>query len=149
MADAVVAYLHYLGMMLLLGALVGEHLILGGKLDLSRARQLVATDVIYASAAGLVLVTGLLRASYFGKGLPFYTGNPLFHAKVSLFVLAVLISVYPTVRFLSMRAGIRAGRTPELSPELTARLKILIRIELTLIVCIPLLAVLMGRGFGY
>lgn len=149
MADAVVAYLHYLGMMLLLAALVGEHLILSGKLDLGRARQLVAADAIYASAAGLVLVTGLLRASHFGKGLPFYTGNPLFHAKISLFVLAVLISVYPTVHCFSMRAGIRAGRTPELPSALIDRLKILIRIELTLIACIPLLAVLMGRGFGF
>jgi putative membrane protein len=149
MADAVVAYLHYLGMMLLLGALVGEHLILSGKLDLQRARQLAATDVIYVSAAALVLVTGLLRASYFGKGLPFYTGNPLFHAKVSLFVLAALISVYPTVQFFSMRAGIRTEQMPELAPALIDRLKILIRIELTLIVCIPMLAVLMGRGFGY
>jgi putative membrane protein len=149
MADALVAYLHYLGMMLLLGALVGEHLILSGKLDLHRARQLVTTDVIYASAAGLVLVTGLLRASYFGKGLPFYTGNPLFHAKISLFVLAALISAYPTVQFFSMRADIRAEQTPELPPALINRLKLLIRIELTLIVCVPLLAVLMGRGFGY
>lgn len=149
MGDAFVAYLHYLGIMVLLGALVGEHLILSGRLDHHRARQLGITDVIYGSAAGVVLVTGLLRATYFGKGLAFYTGNPLFHAKVTLFVLAALISVYPTVQFVSMRPALRAGRPPEFSPALVGRLKVLIRIELTIIALIPLLAVLMGRGFGY
>lgn len=149
MVDAFVAYLHYLGMMLLLAALVAEHLILSARLDLARARQLIITDVIYGSAAVVVLITGLLRATYFGKGLPFYTGNPLFHAKVGLFVLAALISVYPTVQFVSLRPAIRAGRTPELSPGLVGRLRLMIRTELTLVVCIPLLAVLMGRGFGY
>ena len=149
MVDAFVAYLHYLGMMLLFAALVAEHLILGDRLDLARARQLTIIDVIYGSAAGIVLITGLLRATYFGKGLPFYTGNPLFHAKLGLFALAVLISVYPTVQFISLRRAIRAGSPPDLAPVLAQRLRLMIRIELTLVACIPLLAVLMGRGFGY
>jgi putative membrane protein len=149
MVDAFVAYLHYLGIMLLLAALVAEHLILSGRLDRDRARQLVVSAVIYGSAAGVVIVTGLLRATYFGKGLPFYAGNPLFHAKLGLFVLAVLISVYPTVQFISLRRAIRAGSPPDLSPVLAQRLRLMIRIELTLVACIPLLAVLMGRGFGY
>ena len=149
MIDAFVAYFHYLGIMLLLAALVGEHLLLSGELDASRGRQLVITDVIYVVAVALVLVSGLLRLSYFGKGLAFYTSNPLFHVKMTLFVIAAILSVYPTVQIRGMRPAVRSGQAPGLGAGMIRRLKLLVRVELMLIASIPLLAVLMGRGFGY
>ena len=45
MADAFVAYVHYLGMMCMLAALVVEYLLLAGDLDQGRARQLVNADL--------------------------------------------------------------------------------------------------------
>ncbi|MDH3914931.1 MAG: DUF2214 family protein [Chromatiales bacterium] len=149
MIDAFVAYFHYLGIMLLLAALVGEHLLLSGELDAGRGRQLVITDVIYVVAVALVLVSGLLRLSYFGKGLAFYTSNPLFHVKMTLFVIAAILSVYPTVQIRGMRPAVRSGQAPGLGAGMIRRLKLLVRVELMLIASIPLLAVLMGRGFGY
>lgn len=149
MIDAFVAYFHYLGIMILLAALVGEHLLLSGELDAGRGRQLVVTDVIYIVAVAIVLVSGLLRVSYFGKGLAFYTSNPLFHVKMTLFVAAALLSVYPTVQIRGVRSGVRSGRAPDLGASTIRRLKLLVRVELLLIACIPLFAVLMGRGFGY
>lgn len=149
MVDAFIAYFHYLGIMVLLAALVGEHLLLGGELDARRGRQLAITDIVYIVAVGAVLVSGLLRATSFGKGMAFYAGNPLFHVKMTLFVVAALISVYPTVQFLGMRSTLRGGQAPSLGPVLTRRLTLMVRVELVLIATIPLLAVLMGRGFGY
>ncbi len=149
MIDAFVAYFHYLGIMILLAALVGEHLLLSGELDAGRGRQLVITDVIYIVAVALVLVSGLLRLSYFGKGLAFYTSNPLFHVKMTLFVIAAILSVYPTVQIRGMRPAVRSGQAPGLGAGMIRRLKLLVRVELMLIASIPLLAVLMGRGFGY
>lgn len=149
MIDAFVAYFHYLGIMLLLAALVGEHLLLSGELDAGRGRQLVITDVIYVVAVALVLVSGLLRLSYFGKGLAFYTSNPLFHVKMTLFVIAAVLSVYPTVQIRGLRPAVRRGEAPGLGAGMIRRLKLLVRVELMLIASIPLLAVLMGRGFGY
>jgi putative membrane protein len=149
MADALIAYVHYLAMMLLMAALVTEHVLLGSNLELRRARQLATTDLIYVAAAAAVLLTGLLRLLYFGKGAAFYFGNPLFHAKLTLFVVAALLSVYPSVQIAGWRAGLKAGHAPQLQPRRCSVMRWLIRFEMLAIALIPLLAVLMGRGFGY
>jgi putative membrane protein len=149
MADASVAYLHFLGIMCLLAALVGEHLLLGGDLDSKRTRQLVNTDLVYGIAVAVVLVTGLLRLTFFGKGIAFYTGSPLFHAKMGLFVAVVVLSLYPTKCFREMRRELRDGAAPRLGAAHRRRLTLFVRAELTGLVLIPLFAVLMGRGFGY
>ena len=101
MIDALVAYVHYLGIMTLMAALVSEHLLIGGTFDLERARQMVTADVIFGVAAAAVLLSGVLRMFYFGKGAAYYLGNPLYHAKLTLFVVAALLSVYPIVQFRS------------------------------------------------
>ena len=149
MIDAFVAYIHFLGIMTLMAALVSEHLLIGGGFDLQRARQLVVVDLIYGVAAGAVLLTGILRMFYFGKGAAFYLENPLYHAKLVLFVFLALLSVYPTVQFRSWRPGVKAAELPDVPPSRLLAMQRVIRLELLAVVLIPLLAVLMGRGFGY
>ncbi|MGD8978204.1 MAG: DUF2214 family protein [Gammaproteobacteria bacterium] len=149
MADAFVAYIHFLGMMMLMAALVTEHVLLGGTLELRRARQLATTDLIYIAAAAAVLLTGILRMFYYGKGAAFYFGNPLFHLKLTLFFVAALLSVYPSVQIAGWRAGLKTGKAPQLQPRRSSVMRWLIRLELLAIVLIPLTAALMGRGFGY
>ena len=149
MIDAVVAYVHYLGIMMLMAALVSEYLLIGGDFDLGRARQLVSADIVFGAAAAAVLLSGVLRMFYFGKGAAFYLGNPLFHAKLTLFVLAAFLSVYPTVQFRSWRAAVRAARRPDVPAAMLVTMRRVIGLELALIALIPLLAVMMGRGVGY
>ncbi|MEZ5526744.1 MAG: DUF2214 family protein [Gammaproteobacteria bacterium] len=42
-----------------------------------------------------------------GKPAAFYNGNPVFHAKLTLFVLIALLSIYPTVFLLRQRKGVQ------------------------------------------
>lgn len=149
MIEAVFAYLHYLAMMCLLAALAGEHLLLGGDLGPSRMRQLVTTDVIHGGSVALALLTGIMRLGYFGKGTVFYTGNPLFHVKMGLFAVLAVLALYQAIQFQRLRAASRTGGQAPPSSQVIGRLKMVIRVELTLVVLIPILAVLMGRGFGY
>lgn len=149
MIDAFVAYIHYLGVMTLMAALVSEHLLISGPLELARARQLVIVDLIYGLAAGAVLLSGILSMFYFGKGAAYYLSNPIYHAKLGLFILLALLSVYPTVQFRSWRTSVKAGQTPEMPPARLAAMRRVIRLELLAVVLIPLLAVMMGRGVGY
>src|SRR5262245_31480388 len=105
-------------------------------------------DLFYGIAAVVVFLTGLLRFAYFGKGVHFYLGNPLFYIKVGMFLLVALISVYPTMRFLAWRKMLKQGDLPALDPRTMTRLRAVIRLELGLLIVIPLLAVLMARGIG-
>ncbi len=149
MLDAVVAYFHYLGMMSVLAALVTEHMLLGGELDIRRGRQLALTDRVYWVSMAIALVSGLLRMTWFGKGMAFYTGSALFHAKISLFAVVVVLSIYPSVKIVDLGRSIRDGLPPRLPAGASRRLKLLLRMELTAVILIPLLAVAMARGFGY
>jgi len=148
MTSAFVAYLHYLSIFVLFALLSIEHVQFKLPLDLARARSLIITDLAYGLCAGLVLLTGLARVLWYGKGLDYYLHNGLFHAKVGLFILAGLISVLPTFVFLNWRNSLKAGEVPQISDRQARWVRLAIRLELLLLLLIPLLAVLMARGSG-
>ena len=148
MAHALVAYLHYLSIFLLFALLSIEHVQFKLPLDLRRARSLIITDLAYGVCAGVVLFTGLARVLWYGKGLDYYLGNSLFHAKVGLFIVIGLISVVPTFVFLNWRNSLQAGEVPQVSARQARLVTGVIRLELLLLLVIPLLAVLMARGHG-
>jgi putative membrane protein len=148
LAHVITAYLHFLGMMMLMATLVAEHVTLQPQMTRLHLQRLAMSDLFYGIAAGIVFLTGLLRFAYFGKGIHFYLGNPLFYIKVGMFLLVALISVYPTMRFLAWRKLLTQGDRPALEPHTVTRLRTVIRLELGLLIVIPLLAVLMARGIG-
>lgn len=148
MAQSLAAYLHYLSIFVLFALLSVEHVQFKLPLDLRRARSLIITDIAYGISAGVVLFTGLARVLWYGKGLDYYLGNSLFHAKVGLFILVGLISVAPTFVFLNWRNSLKAGEVPQVSPRQARLVIMVIRLELLLLLTIPLLAVLMARGYG-
>jgi putative membrane protein len=133
---------------MLMATLLAEHVTLQPQMTRVHIQRLAMIDLFYGIAAGIVFLSGLLRFAYFGKGIHFYLGNPLFYVKVGMFLLVALISVYPTRRFLAWRKMLTQGDPPALDPHTVTRLRIVIRLELGLLIVIPLLAVLMARGIG-
>lgn len=148
MAQAIAAYIHYLSIFILFALLAIEHVQFKLPLDLKRARSLIITDIAYGICAGAVLFSGLARVLWYGRGLDYYLGNSLFHAKVGLFILVGLISVVPTFVFLNWRNSLKAGEIPQVSPAKARLVTLVIRLELLLLLIIPLLATLMARGHG-
>ena len=148
MAEAIAAYLHYLSIFVLFALLGIEHVQFKLPLDLARARSLVIVDMAYGMAAGAVLLSGVARVIWYGKGSAYYLGNSLFHAKVGLFVLVGLLSIVPTLVILKWRNQLKAGQVPSVSPRQAKLVIMTIRLELLLLLIIPLLAVFMARGYG-
>lgn len=148
MADAIAAYLHYLSIFLLFALLTLEHQLFKLPLDLQRARSLARIDALYGAMAGLVLASGAARLLWYGKGLDYYLHNGLFHAKLGLFVLVGLLSIVPTKVFLGWRGALKAGQLPIPNASQGKRVILVIRLELLLLLLMPLLATLLARGFG-
>ncbi len=148
MADAIAASLHYLSIFILLALLTAEHLLFKPVLDAASARRLLRIDIAYGISAGLVLASGATRVLWYGKGLDYYLQNSLFHAKLGLFILIGLLSIVPTMTFFNWRNDLLEGRAPTITPAQAKRTILVIRIELLLLVCLPVLASLMARGFG-
>ena len=100
------AFLHHLAAFALVAALAVEFVLLRGQLTAARARQVLSADRIYGISAGLVLIIGFARVFYFEKGAHYYFHSIPFIAKLSLFILVGLLSIYPTMQFLSWRAAV-------------------------------------------
>jgi putative membrane protein len=146
---ALMAFLHHLAAFTVVAALAVEVALFKPPLSLSQARRLQRTDLIFGAAATAVLVVGLLRVAYFEKGAAYYWHDRYFLLKFTAFILASLVSIYPTVTFLSWKRALQAGEAPQLTAERTRRVRLCLILELAAIVIILLSAALMARGFGY
>lgn len=146
---ALMAFLHHLAAFTVVAALAVEVVLFKPPLSLLQARRLLRTDSVFGAAAGAVLIIGLLRVAYFEKGPAYYWHDTFFLVKFSAFVIAGLISIYPTITFLSWSRSLRAGTVPELTAERVRRVRLCLMLELAAIVVILLCAPLMARGFGY
>lgn len=148
MAYAVAAYLHFVAIFLLFALLVLEHQLFRLPLNFKRARSLLRADTAFGIVAGVVLLTGAARAMRYGKGMDYYLNNQFFHAKIGIFIVVALLSIYPTVTFLRWRPALKAGQVPAITPVTARWVKTVIRIELLALLMLPLLATLMARGLG-
>ena len=141
----VVAWIHYVAVMLLIASLLGEHLQLKRELTAAEARTVQRLDIIYGGSATLVLVTGIMRI-YLEKGVTYYMQSGAFHALLGLFIVVALLSIYPTVVFLRWRAATRAGRGQQLEPGQFKKLQMIMRLEMTLVLVAPFFATWMAHG---
>ena len=142
------AHLHYLTIALLLGLLLAELFHLRPTLEPRQARRLIFIDLAYGLSAGLVLTTGLIRLIWFGKGLDYYLANGFFYAKMGLFILVSLLSLWPTFTFLGWRNVLRASQGPQLAARQLGLLRLLVLAELVALGGMIGCAMLMARGYG-
>ncbi|MBL8525713.1 MAG: DUF2214 family protein [Betaproteobacteria bacterium] len=147
--DALLAYFHFAAIFLLFAFLTVEAMMLRNPLDTAGVRLVARVDAWYGASAVMVLISGLLRWFMGAKGSAFYNPNPVFHAKVTLFVLVGLLSIKPTLQFLRWSRELKqnASFLPPLDEQ--KKLRRLVMIQLHLAAIIPLLAVLMARGIGH
>ncbi len=138
-------YIHFISIFAIVGSLVAEHLLLKKEMTRSAIDKISKIDGIYGLAAITLLAAGLtLWLGSYGKPDYFYTKNWIFHTKLTFVILLGLLSIYPTVFFLKNRKG-----NPDEMVIIPKSIFMMIRLELFLLVIIPLLAGLMARGIGF
>jgi putative membrane protein len=140
------AFLHHLCAFTLVSALAIEFALIRQELTLASARRLLVTDMVYGIAAGALLVVGLLRVFFFEKGADYYFHSHAFLTKLSLFVVVGLLSIIPTMEFLSWRGAVKASQVPAIDTRKLRRVTAVIHAELAAIVVILLCAAIMARG---
>jgi len=145
--EPLLAYLHYLSIILLGAFLTAELVLCRSGLGESEIRRLPRLDIAFFAAALLALATGLVRLLFYAKGVGFYLPNPAFIVKMALYVTVALISIVPTRRFIAWRRALDAGSSPPDAAAI-ARVRRLLHLELALAALMPLAAVLMARGIG-
>ena len=140
------AFLHHLAAFTLVAAVAIEFVLLRGELTLWAARRLQATDAILGIAATVLLAVGLARVFWFEKGAAYYFHNHAFLTKFALFIVVGLLSIVPTLEFLSWRKATKAGQAPVVPAPKLRRVRMILHIELAVIVLILLCAAIMAKG---
>jgi putative membrane protein len=148
-SSALMAFLHHAAAFTLVAALALEVALFKPPLSLPQAQRLLRTDMVFGVSAAVLLAVGLLRVAYFEKGPAYYWHDAFFLIKFGAFIAAALISIYPTVTFLSWNRGLKAGSAPQIPPARTVRVRTCLMLELAAVVIILLCAACMARGLGY
>ena len=143
------AFLHHVAAFTLVAALAVEFVLIRDQPSLASARKLQLADQVFGASSGIVLAVGLVRVFYLEKGASYYFHSVPFIVKLALFVVIGLISIYPTLEFLSWRAALKEGRVPAVAPAKLRTLRRIIHWELAGVVVLILCAALMARGVGF
>jgi len=140
------AFLHHVAAFTLVSALAVEFVLIRQEFTLGSARRLPITDAVLGVSAGFLLIVGLLRVFYFEKGSLYYFSSHAFLTKFAVFIVVALLSIVPTVEFLSWRKALKAGQVPVVDAKKMRLVRSLIDGELLGIVVILFCAAIMARG---
>jgi putative membrane protein len=146
---ALFAFLHHIAAFVLFSALFAELVLLRQALTAAIARSLLRMDAVYGASAGVLIIVGLIRVYYTEKGADYYLHSGTFIAKIVLFLIIGLISIYPTRTFIGWRRMLNNNEVPALDDVQRASLRRVVHIELTLLAGLILCAALMARGVGF
>lgn len=143
----ILAALHLLGLGVGLGAIYARSRALRGPLDLSGLRRVFVADTWWGVAAGLWIVTGLLRAlGGYEKGTDYYLHNHLFLTKMGLLILILILETGVMLRLILWRRAVAQGALPDTSRA--ARYAGISRLQTILVLLMVAAATGMARGFG-
>lgn len=142
------AWLHLLAAGLGAGLLLAEYWLCRRMPDRIQVRILSQVDLSYQFALIGSLATGLVRVLYYGQEATYYLSNRLFWLKVVIFLALAVVAVGPSMQFL--RWSREAQATPAFAPLTREfeRVRSAIALGLGLWLILPLVAILVARGFG-
>ena len=141
------AALHLLGLGLGLGAIWARSRDLRGTLDADSLRRVFYADTLWAIAAGLWIVTGLVRA--FGgleKGTAYYLASNVFWLKMSLLGLILLLEIWPMVTLIRWRIRLARGLT--IDTQSAGSFALISIAQAVLVTAMVFAATAMARGLG-
>jgi putative membrane protein len=111
-------------------------------------RNVLVADNVWGISAIVLLITGLMRAfGGFEKGTDYYLQQPLFHLKMTLFVIILLLELMPMITLIKWRIALGRGASIDLGrAKLFARIS---HMEALLMMLMVIAATGMARGVTF
>ena len=108
--------------------------------------RLVRLDVIYQISMATLVVSGLVRILWGIKGASWYLSQPMLHAKLTLLLVMIVLSVPPTLAFRRWRSALRTSGALPAEVEVRKARK-LIMVQSHLLPVVAVIAVFWARGW--
>ena len=113
--------------------------------DAGGVKRILLADNLWGLSALTLLVTGAMRAfGGYEKGSDYYLHQPLFHLKMTLLVLILLLELAPMITLIKWRIATSRGTAPDIGlGKLYARVS---HVEALLLMLMMVAATGMARG---
>jgi putative membrane protein len=146
--DFILASLHHLAVFSLIAVVAAEIVLLRPGLDAAAITRIARIDLAFGIIAAVVVIAGVLRVFFGIKGADYYLHNHVFWTKMVVFALVGILSIRPTMRFIAWRRAVAADPNALSAAKEIKAAKMIVHIEATLILLLPILAAAMARGYG-
>jgi putative membrane protein len=144
--EALLASLHLVALLTLVVFLSSQAALCRAEwMSAAVVRRLARLDLIYGIAAVALIVSGLVRMVWGIKGMGWYVSQPLFHVKMALVVLVVLLSIKPTLTFRRWLKNLNATQALPSADEVAATRRWVMR-QAHIVPIIAVVAVFWTRG---
>lgn len=112
------------------------------------ARSVLIADNLWGISAIILLITGVMRAfGGYEKGTDYYLHQPLFHLKMTFFILILLLEIAPMVTLIKWRIVQARGTAIDVGrAKLFARIS---HVEALLVLLMVVAATGMARGVTF
>jgi Predicted membrane protein len=143
------AALHLIALGLGLGAVIARGTALRESPRNAALRRAFRSDTTWGFAALLWIGTGVWRVvEGVEKPTAYYLKNPVFHAKMGLFLLILLLEFWPMLTFMRWRRSFRTGESAErlMTRGAGRRIATISHLEALLVVVMVFVAVALARG---
>ena len=135
-------YLHFIAIFGVIATLIIKNTAIKTLISEEDAINLAKVNLFFNLSLILTCIGGLVLWFWVGRPSNFYTQNPLFMTKLILFTLIFLLSLFTSNFF-------RKHREPKKrSIEVPKPIVLLLRLQLTILAVLPLIAFLITRGVG-
>ena len=142
------AVLHHFAVFSLVAILAMELALIHSDLTPAIIRRIGTLDMAFGALADVVLIIGVLRVFYGGKGADYYFSNPFFWTKLGAFLIAGALSAPPTIRFIGWRQALAKGKIVRPNADAVRGVRGWMIAELAILATIPLSAAAMAQGLG-
>lgn len=141
------AGLHLLALGIGLAAVWSRGQTLQGTLHKDKLQRVFLADTFWGIAAGLWIITGLIRAfAGLEKGSTYYLSNGMFLVKMGLLGLIIILEIWPMITLIRWRIRFRQGELPDMTAA--AAIARISQIQVVLLVLMVFAATAMARGIG-
>ena len=138
----VVRYLHIFAIFGVITTLIIKNTAIKTLINEEDAINLAKVNIFFNLSLFLTCIGGLVLWFWVGRPSNFYSQNPLFMIKLTLFIFLFLLSLFTSNFFRKHR------KLKDESIEVPKPIVFLLRLQLTILVVLPLIAFLITRGVG-
>lgn len=133
-------YLPFISIFLVVGSVFAQQFLVTKQMKKTTLKTVLITDAIYGVASILTVTFGMILWFVVGKPATFYSESNLFWIKMVLFIIVGILSLYPTLFYF------KSKKKSETFISVPNQLIYVLRLEVALLLIIPLFAELMAFG---